>query len=62
MPVEVVKQVKAYAIIRTNDKDIEINNKEVTLGREAEDGVVQISKSKKVSRKAAKILFNEKKE
>jgi hypothetical protein len=60
-------QIKAYAILRTHDKDYIIKNKEVVLGRVSSDDVQEImtediiclSKSKRVSRRAAKITLND---
>ncbi len=59
-----VIQIRAYAILRTHAKDYHINDKEVILGRSGQEEskslpVIEISDSKKVSRKACKIYFNE---
>lgn len=61
-PEECVMQVRAFAILRGPHFEHLLTTKEVTLGRVSEEektsDVVSISKSKKVSRNAAKIYFN----
>jgi hypothetical protein len=64
-----VMQVRAYAIIRGHNLEYMMTKKEVVMGRvcnkeekagtKGEEEVLGVSKSKKVSRKAVKVRYNE---
>ena len=65
---ETVIQVKALAIMRSHHEDHHIVTKEVILGRDEECSksnddreipLIKVSKSKRVSRRAARIYLNE---
>jgi hypothetical protein len=64
---QVMVQLRAHALVRGHECEYLMTKREMVLGRvagerSAEDGVVGVTESKRVSRKAVRIRYNEKAE